>query len=52
MLQLKKAYYQSMMNVTQFAGLKEHANGYKFLLAAVKVNLDVEAYRKQFAGVE
>lgn len=51
MLQLKKAYYQTMMNVTQFAGLKEYANGYKFALTTVKVNIDVDTYRKQFVGL-
>lgn len=48
MLHLKKAYYHSMMRITELAGLEERANAYRFALGAVKVNIEVDAYRKQF----
>lgn len=51
MLQLKKAYYQTMMSISILAGWKEYANGYRFALTAVKVNIDVHAYRRQFAAL-
>lgn len=48
MLHMKKAYYSTMMAITELAGLEERANAYRFALGTVKVNIDVDAYRKQF----